>query len=1775
MPDTSPVDARQFIPAEWIGCGKVYPEDDTPAFILAARKEALKIPVAYGSLLPKTELGILDLLEMELPFKTSAVITQDPQRSFSFNEPTEDLQVLAKRPLPSAEYVHSLHKAFSSAWFSGARSVIDNRYKQSRLPLSALTVWSEMHRIVAKAAVWRLAEQWLGRWEREPGFLEEADHARILMGVLPWGARVQALGSDTAAENLALLLSDKWLDDEIVNMLFQELYTRARRDPKLARDVAVLPLVFQQVLHNVRTKKSYSHPLLSRCASLIAAGRQQIFFPVNIQGMHWIPCMVDIAEGTIRYGDACMQIVVEDLQDWLLKTLNRHFADGGNSLAHGLQEDGYSCGICTVNTIEHALFGTELFTHQRRRSLRVRYFNRLVMAHNNMPILVSTEPHRATTSDKARSAIPADDEHHLEISPAPASANSSLHCADAAVPGRPTVQSDQSHAITPSISNESSTTLPMQEQSTHPPKPPTKPVTKRSSWMAFLDDEFSESSSESETDRCREPSAKRVHSEGGTIGISASSRATQKLKESMRAGTLKLNTARVERFKAKCQEYDLLAEFRLGERWQVYHSHCGKWLTMKEAYNVQRFRSHVVTCRVRQKQLAASSTKSKSCNQGSTPSVLRVSTLDHWAGKLGWTQQPVRSTDKSREEGGAKPTIPGDCAPKSAKRPLLGRREPCPGITPSCEPLVSRYLHRTGAGGGGGPNVTSVARELFEDDSVIYSKLSEADKEKVEIEQMHRWAWRNDHTKLAVFATACKKTAPNSGGICTACERVLTSKPFRNALNVPLPESGRYKFLNEKYRNTVLGNIFSQVHEITELVSDKTSTESVFIRFAKMMAQGKFDGEGHEVFLGLIQAMVEAEDREERGVGKQNFNYPPALLEFAHTCAITCPEIYRSMQAHLQLPDLRTLGRHRAKLPPFPTEICDRTFEAAKKYIQDLGYGDGPVALSCDDTKLHAAWRTYYDREKQQHFLVGGTGPPRAIADIDELRSMLKEATETDKATKLRLWCLQPTLPKIPPIIVAAKAIPNSLSSEELYTSLIKLLNGLIDAGINVTSYACDGTETERSVQKMLIERSEVVHTHVIKHPAGLDNITVRIAVIHGRPIVIVQDSKHGAKTFCNNACSGARAISLGNFLVLFSMLYAVAFSPDSPLYHRDMEKLDRQDDNAATRLYASATLDHIIKTFPDYVGLIVYLFVFGELVDAYQNRSISHYERIKMVLRARFFVQLWRLYLDKAGYPVSRYCISREALDICNILVDECRKLIKDFTHLDFLYMVPRLFVLLRAACRFAQASDPRACANGYAHTYFDSEDANLASLAVFPSDAEIDVATQEAWEEASNLWDLLGVNPPDLLPKAPGASTCNNTKLPSVSSWFASGEDPLSLSESAQLQQLIDAGNNAPICTDTTEKRMESLTCAAIALTLNDICEVYATYEGPSESERAAAAQEDLDTVLHAFNAITLPALPFLPAEPLRPFDRPIFSSSLDADLFGLARIRKKHETERARKGVCTRQDTQLEVQVNDATKPALPSAEKVAPKKETVRQKLIREMQDVLRAEQNRGVGTGLERDARWRSYVKLGAGTEKTTGNSANAELAAGARAAAVVRRRIKYFQEQKVPFHQDLGDALVGAEAVSARHATMVVGSFVLIVHKTRLFIGQVLALYTRSGGRVGFHSSQQSVKSIGLLSYVVVQVFEHSYLRKFRAIHEDLFALQTVRFLHIPADNVLLRLPADCTFSVDKRTLEVDATGYDLFTRLSSAKALPGILEAVKLLTNARRRARQPGDEEA
>ena len=426
------------------------------------------------------------------------------------------------------------------------------------------------------------------------------------------------------------------------------------------------------------------------------------------------------------------------------------------------------------------------------------------------------------------------------------------------------------------------------------------------------------------------------------------------------------------------------------------------------------------------------------------------------------------------------------------------------------------------------------------------------------------------------------------------------------------------------------------------------------------------------------------------------------------------------------------------------------------------------------------------------------------------------------------------------------------MDAGSLLVLLKNVMDGLHGQGIHVVSYACDGTEVEHAVQKKFLTQFTIKCTYVIKNPrAGRHDTIITYGLFHGQAICMVQDSKHALKTLRNNLFSSARLLVLGNFTAMFPNVALAAKGVGSPLFNRDVEKVDRQDDNAAVRLFSAETLKYFGDNHPNFTGEIIYLFVFGELIDAYQNRRIPHAERLKLVLRARYFLDTWEAYLDRCGYQKQHYFISREATDIMRIIIEgfialviihrehitgpllpwlhsseacehvfgNARQIVKDFTFLDFIYMIPKLRIKLYESVLRGKSSDPKARAAGYNHTYFDNEGLDLQVLSRYPSDEEIATIAMEASEEAESLFIFLGVLPDDLH----SIENPHTLHLPSIAAWF-DADDGLELDGESddedggdvdELQRILDNEENSPISRRAViDETCMTLTGAALAI-------------------------------------------------------------------------------------------------------------------------------------------------------------------------------------------------------------------------------------------------------------------------------------------------------------------------------------------------------------------------
>ncbi|KAF6743414.1 hypothetical protein DFP72DRAFT_827887 [Ephemerocybe angulata] len=1588
-----------FIESEYIGVKKKYPAKDTPGFIERALKKHLTVPRTILKTLPGRQASVKSLLDFAIPSQSQDLALLGVSNFFSRDAPATSPSTLFTCRIPSSAQLRKLREAAGQAWFDGYTSIVDPRFPdEEKLPFWAISFWQELLEIRDAQSMWKKSRAWCRTETEKRQRKGDYDAVNMLetveeqLGRLPWGARMEFERGYSTSLLLSYFLGPEWLTDSHLNMMVQVLTERLPPGQK----TMIAPLAFSNDINNVDRKlkvqsERWNRALLAQYEHRIKnEGIEALYFPLHVNGNHWIAGKVDFVKYTVSYGDPMKGLMSgipatfdRMLCKWLKYAFNRSFKNLGNCLPRTTQPDSFSCGMLTVNIIAHSSMGTNLWEAKHGTRHRLEWFmefSKRLLDQSEEIIDIdgdseSTHPDAQISPavlakldtvviqgdhnfpGLARMAIanlvhpmPENDTPpNLHPSPAPKHAEPPLYSQKSA--SESSIEEPSSSESESSSDDDSGGDEP-DESPVPQPVPNPKAARKRPERSVNYAEESDAEDSEEERQQ------KRICTETD-IEKSRSAKAAKANRDKMKAGEYTPNTARLGNWKAKVAKLDPKAGFKNEPPEQIYWAQCSK--CAHEA--------------------------------GAGPS---EASERYRAVKA----QGILCESRPDKE------IEAPCPSSTTSTPVL---VPCPGLTNLDDNRVPRYLQRTSVSGGGARALHIIAKEKY---GKVFSDLETWEEQQDVLDtQYHERRWVNDHNNLRVFSSACEKTvvsgAPKRNRPCSICASLLTLKKFKVALK-KLPAANA-KFIPHRFQNTLIGELFLKCRGLADILNED-SKKSPFIKIARAYLDGRL--EDKQVFKSIITAVATQIDKEERGVGMQNFKYPPAWEEMCQILRDISPQAYEALSKHIQMPAGRNLRMKRAREPRFPMEINDTTFDNVAEQLKKLNYTGGHVALSCDDTKLFPGYRLYYDGEDKCHYLVGGTEGRLRVADPDQVREVLEDANSI-KASKLRLWCLTLPLPKVTPIIVAALPISDALDHEDLFKLLRRVLDGLIDRGVRVVSYASDGTEVERKVQKELLKLGTPVD-RVIKNPfPNRPDTRFHFTIYRGQAICVIQDSKHALKTLRNNLFTGARLLTFGNSVAAYRRIRELVDSPGSPLPKRDVEKVDRQDDNAACRLFSAGVLEYLIEHHKeDATGEIAYLFIFGELIDAFQNRSIPHAERIQMALRARYFLDTWTAYLEVSEHSKTQHHISREALDILDILIQgllalvvihrdyvdgiaplvpwlnstepcehvfgSARRVVKDFTFLDFIYMIPKLRIKLREAVFYAKASDPKARASGYNHTYFDNAGIDLIALGSFPSDSDIDAIADAAAQEADVVSSLVGMNAQQIFRIAALPKATPRPQLPSIPQWYTlddADSDASSIQTtdseyessvyegeailSQNIQNLVakDAESPQVFRTEATNKKMEQLAIANVAVATDDAMRVYEFAETGDEQLTEIVAEEyqdvrDYRKTLVAASKVSKSAT-FETSRPFRPASIPFHK--LDFDIF--VELRQTHQTRQAALGLCNR--SRVPRAVTNA---------------QAARLRIESQMQSILSDEQRfegeKGVGSGVERELRWRKAAKGG-------------------------------------------------------------------------------------------------------------------------------------------------------------------------------------------------------------
>ncbi|KZV71006.1 hypothetical protein PENSPDRAFT_685015 [Peniophora sp. CONT] len=1603
-----------------------------------------------------------------------------------------------------------------------------------RLPLWVVPLLDQIRPVQELLRRWDEGRAWIQRGGISTSELQRIELVRELFNVIPWSSRVPTGNPAVHLSTLELasFLSNRWLNDEMLNAGQDWIVRRIAAAAAAQGEQLTTTLTnvyFLPSLRNARALHSDYHIRVNSALDngILTEQLTSFFVPANPGGNHWAAFHVDPVNSTYTYIDSLGRAPNPDdlaLLNWYLRAFNRRWLHPAQqpSVVAPMQEDGHSCGIIYLDTVASAHAGTDAWSPERAREARMDWFIRLAAPFQQAGPVDGDD---SSPEDSGSSSSDSDDDSNegwdflngLEDVPLVYDDHAEHSDTDdhATEPAASSEPSSEPNSRSPSpnfptslfgytASNPASRTARSQATTIRPSAPTRDIPQKRAS------DDLDSSSSDSESG---EESRRASKARRGPSGTSKSWVHAKSVNVDVSSGDLREEDSRLRVFREKIRSDDKRAEFKDGDIRMVRCSACGEWVRMRVGYDVSRWKEH---------------RRTDKCTSHQSTRLSSISLTSFF--------KPKKPEPAS--------------APAAASRPRL----PCPGLRRDRDQRIDRYLYRSAASGGGAPSRNRLAVELFGHilsvDECAWSRLSPQRQRMVLRREESQFRWRNSRASNAVFASDCDghsrsppSTPEDEALPCAECDDLYRLHTFRSALLRPIPDEAKMKHTPQIYRSAELGDIYARVRGVKKLM-EADGGKGFMRRFAQGYLDGDYDKA--DVVIGMIETLVVKNDRARRGKSMVGMRYPEALDAFVQMLFSISPHAYRTFRAHFGGRSESSIRSLRAKMPRFEPGFSNVNIERIAAYLDQLGY-HGPLAFGWDDTELQEGV-TVMQRTPEFCIVVGTADGPLEVRNKGDIDSILRSLNpETKLATKLRAWLIAIPMLRIPPILVALVARGGEEGAEELFV-MHKRLTGLLHAhGLHPTSCASDGTETERKLQHLIWESAPEYFEFEIVMPLANCTIRFRVAIINGVPVIFVQDSKHGLKTARNQLLTGARLLVIGAFCVYYAMVSAAAHHPSSPLYIRDVERVDKQDDRAAARLFSGEALDCVLLQFPENRAFAVYLFVMGELVDAWQNRALPHAERVRMALRARYFLMAWHAHIS--AHPDHRHdvnFISRESYDIflrlCDGLIELIvvyrefyptyallpwlhstemlehffgimRSLKSDFNFADALWLEPKLRTLMMGAFKnLSPEEQANATAAGYWHTYFSAPDFNEAMLRTYPDNTGVKASAERGLRDATMLLDFLGIDASEMLrvykpptyddgsttSELPAMKTLHDllTVSPLAAPASVAQEDALQMAQYALVAENTEATLNIMDLPDSTVAQMDQLRAA--------ISEALGSAETPEMTpDPVFKLQHDLG---------------------LTP------QTSLNRE--NLVNLRKGHQTrltsravrQAARAGGITLAAV-VDGQLSRARKqPTAVDGTPREPPAESLRDQLVRNLRTTgISVQAGTGSTSGVGRVIR-----HTGTFTAEPNNSARTAQKAVSQKVHAqdFMTLRAPLFLPFQFPGMGEVHNADITPEMPLAPKDLVSFARPGRQDEPASMLLGQVITMYTNSGAKNASHDHIPTITSVGTPSYVYVQVFVWTYGNVFSSIACP--QLHTSTFMRVPRTHLIMSLARDRSLNSEK-----------------------------------------------
>lgn len=289
----------QFYHSTWIGTGKSF-SNFLPPVVYDKKREILKIPNAFLTQFPSSVTLVYDFIHHPLPLQSTGFDFHQSTEWFSTEMPLTYPKVLLTRPIPPEKVIKDLHTNIGQMWFDGVCSIVDPRFNggNERFPLWVLSLWEEMQKMIRNQKQWKASVRWLELMTHPQDTILQA---KSFIKKLPWNEPLCSGGASTL--EFTGFLGVSWLSDTQINMMVEALRNRMKTKEHTKKTL-LEPLTLSWELASVGKgwNKSLASSYLSRLADEIQVGITTIWFPINVNNVHWIAGKVDFENHTFEFG---------------------------------------------------------------------------------------------------------------------------------------------------------------------------------------------------------------------------------------------------------------------------------------------------------------------------------------------------------------------------------------------------------------------------------------------------------------------------------------------------------------------------------------------------------------------------------------------------------------------------------------------------------------------------------------------------------------------------------------------------------------------------------------------------------------------------------------------------------------------------------------------------------------------------------------------------------------------------------------------------------------------------------------------------------------------------------------------------------------------------------------------------------------------------------------------------------------------------------------------------------------------------------------------------------------------------------------------------------------------------------------------------------------------------------------------------------------------------------------------------------------------------------